>query len=163
MSKAEVVEVALALIFLVPCSILLGKFWRNGGGMVASAASTLLFLATLLIQVKTGHSMTNITLNYVTPIIWIGGALELFAGWALAVGDAIERRRRWWSVSLNLGLYVAAALCIYTVIGPENGCFMSERLCTPAMPAVVDGMALLAIALGPGLTLAYALSPQQNT
>jgi hypothetical protein len=164
----EVALAAISLMLIIPLAIWLGRLWRNGaiavmgaGALVSFAANWGLSLATTLTGGLESALFYNVTLNYVSVFVGIGGFLLLIAGWAIAIANASKARRVGWVVGLAAALFGTVLFFCYGAGGPDNGCFLGGDFPCQIINPTAD-MIWFAISslLAPATLLAYALAPE---
>lgn len=164
MNLLQLTLAAMAIALVVPLAALPGLLWRNGAVATMGAGALLAFGANWTIGFVTQFTggfgsqlVYNVTLNYITAYIFVGGALLLFGGWAIAL-SAATAARDWRSVAwLVGGVFASVVIFLYGLAGPDNGCFMGEGLCVAANPTRDSVWFLLSSVIGPATLLVFAL------
>lgn len=160
MSFPLVAFIADVLLPLMIPVLIIATRRRAGGAIVACAAAALICFGMLgFVAVSNYSGIVREGDPWPVPptVLYSGGSLGAFAGWTLALYDAVSRRRGRWLAALTL-TSVASWTALSLSFDP---CSISELLghgpeCGP-LPLFVIAAGLVVALAGPAVSLAYGL------
>lgn len=149
------------LPLMIPVVIIAARR-RAGGAIVAFAAVALAGFSVLGFSVgraAVSDGFGNESVVELHFLLYSGGSLAAFAGWTLALYDAVRMQRRQWvggltaaSIGSWLALFLAsgAGPCTFAAL------FIPDPSCAPFSPAILIVVFFFVLA-GPATTIAYGL------
>lgn len=151
--------IAVLMPLMIPALIIATRR-RAGGAIIACAAAALACLGALALGLVIAYAgIVREGDPWPVPplILYSAGSLAAFAGWTLALFDAVSRRLGQWLASLTLTSMVS--WIVLALVG--SPCLISDlvrpdQVCSPLHPALITAGSVLGLA-GPAVSLAYGL------
>jgi hypothetical protein len=151
--------IAVLLPLLIPMLIIVTRR-RAGGAIVACAAAALACLGALALGLVISYAgIVRDGDPWPVPplLLYSAGSLAAFAGWTLALFDAVSRQQGQWPSSLTLTSMVSwIALALVGSPCLISGLVRPGQVCSPLHPALINAGSVLGL-VGPAVSLAYGL------
>jgi hypothetical protein len=160
-------------VLVIPAAIVLGYFWRRDP-LIGVAGTALLAVLTLwlvgasgaltpVLLAAAGVEPASLALTQAVYRLYVALVMLfvlLAVTWALALANTLQARHWWWLLALLPAGYLSLVLFAYSMLfSPDITCLFADvsQIVCPDGPALAYLRYPLMCAVGPGLTLVYAI------